>query len=375
VKARSGDVLKATDQWFYAHGLPYFVQAEQREVDEALGRGRLTTLAGGAALAAAVVGVGLGWLARDVSLGVLAAMVTVGAVLLAYAVVELRIWPILVWALRRTFGSLRLLFPLVTRALPLLLLFITFLFINAEVWQVASTMDGALLWIVVLLFSALAVVFLLVQLPAEVERVAGEADSSHVVERVRETPVAPAVEELDDEQLSAVPLRGLQRANLLLVLLIAQVTQVIVLSAAVFAFFIVFGQLTMTDPVIASWTGVRVDALGDTIFGALELYQVSVFLAAFSGLYFTVYAVTDQLYRDQFFTHVSHELERAVSVRTVYLALRRRAPYEGPDEEPAEEPAEEPGHTLRDLPDDRPHDRPGGDGYDDRSGRFPEWPR
>ena len=175
MRARSGDVLKATDQWFYAHGLPYFVQAEQREVDEALGRGRLTTLAGGAVLAAAVVGGGLGWLARDVSVGVLAAMVTVGAVLLAYAVVELRIWPIFIWALRRTFSSLRLVFPLATRALPLLLLFITFLFINAEVWEVASKMDGALLWVVVLLFSGLAVVFLVVQLPAEGPRHPGRS--------------------------------------------------------------------------------------------------------------------------------------------------------------------------------------------------------
>ena len=40
--------------------------------------------------------------------------------------------------LRRTFGSLRTLLPMMTRALPLLLLFVTFLFINAEVWQVAS---------------------------------------------------------------------------------------------------------------------------------------------------------------------------------------------------------------------------------------------
>ena len=49
---------------------------------------------------------------------------------------------------------------------------------------------------------------------------------------------------------------------------------------------------------------------------------MSVFLAAFSGLYFTVCAVTDEAYRDQFFTEVKRELERAVGVRAVYLALR-----------------------------------------------------
>ena len=57
----------------------------------------------------------------------------------------------------------------------------------------------------------------------------------------------------------------------------------------------------------------------------VELVQVSVFLAAFSGLYFTVYAVTDEVYRTQFFTSITNELERAVGVRTVYQYLKQRA--------------------------------------------------
>jgi uncharacterized membrane protein len=244
-------------------------------------------------------------------------------------VVELQILPILRWALRRTLGSLRLLFPLVTRALPLLLLFITFLFINAEVWEVTSRMDGALLWVVVMLFSALAVVFLLVRLPEEVDRVSTEADRTRLSERVRGTPVAGALEEIGSAEVPAAPVHGLQRANLLLVLLVAQVTQVLVLSLAVFAFFIVFGRLVMTRGVIKGWTG-DFTPVGTEWLGSLELYQVSVFLAAFSGLYFTVYAVTDQLYREQFFTHVAHELERALGVRAVYLELRRRGEQQWP---------------------------------------------
>ena len=56
-------------------------------------------------------------------------------------------------------------FPLVTQALPLLLLFVTFLFINAEVWQVSSTLDGGVMWLAVMLFAGMAVGFLLVRLP------------------------------------------------------------------------------------------------------------------------------------------------------------------------------------------------------------------
>ncbi|MGH3455824.1 MAG: hypothetical protein ACRDP2_15500, partial [Nocardioidaceae bacterium] len=53
-----------------------------------------------------------------------------------------------------------------------------------------------------------------------------------------------------------------------------------------------------------------------------ELFQVSVFLAGFAGLYFTVYAVTDSTYRDQFFSSLSRELEQAIGVYTVYETLR-----------------------------------------------------
>jgi hypothetical protein len=177
----------------------------------------------------------------------------------------------------------------------------------------------------VLLFSGLGVVFLVVRLPEEVERVSHEVDGSRLRERVRGTPVDEVVDRLDDP-VAVHPLRGLQRANLLLVLLVAQATQVLVLSLAVFAFFIVFGRLVMTRRVVESWIGGPWNPLGTDWLGSVELVQVSVFLAAFSGLYFTVYAVTDQLYRDQFFTHVSNELERAVGVRAVYLELLRRTP-------------------------------------------------
>ena len=61
------------------------------------------------------------------------------------------------WAARRTLRSLGLLFPLASRALPMLLLFITFLFINTEVWQVTSTLDGGVMWQAVLLFAGIGV--------------------------------------------------------------------------------------------------------------------------------------------------------------------------------------------------------------------------
>ena len=60
--------------------------------------------------------------------------------------------------------------------------------------------------------------------------------------------------------------------------------------------------------------------VGDVV--STQLAKVSIFLGSFSGLYFTVYAVTDATYREQFFTEILRELERAVGVRAVYRHLR-----------------------------------------------------
>ena len=92
---------------------------------------------------------------------------------------------------------------------------------------------------------------------------------------------------------------------------------------SVFVFLMVFGSLIMTEPVMQAW----LDRHDRTTCRALpgvsrELLQVSVFLASFSGLYLTVSTVTDETYREQFFGDVMRELERAVGVRAVYLALR-----------------------------------------------------
>jgi hypothetical protein len=107
-------------------------------------------------------------------------------------------------------------------------------------------------------------------------------------------------------------------------LLITQLVQVVLLSLSVFAFFVAFGLLVMDPEVIRGWTGEkRLTNLSFFERANWELVQVSVFLAAFSGFYFTVYAVTDDLYRRQFFSSILRELERAVSARAVYRALRR----------------------------------------------------
>ena len=207
----------------------------------------------------------------------------------------------------------------------MLLLFITFLFINTEVWQVSSALSRPVLWLSVAFFGALAVVFLVVRLPEEVAAVNDDLDPDVVRRAVRGTPLEPHLDDLDD--VHAEPLDRRQRTNLLLVLLVTQASQVLLLSLSVWVFFLVFGRVAIDESVITTWVGngaPHYPLLLGRLGVSRELLQVSIFLAAFSGLYFTVYAVTDSTYREQFFHEITHELERAVGVRAAYLALRRR---------------------------------------------------
>ena len=318
--------VAAAERWFIAHGLPYFVDDVRAHVHDGLRRRRLVAvLLPGLAIGAGV-GAVVGWLAGDVSIGVTVGSQVLIVVLLVYGLTTLRAGAIARWALRRTLGSLGLLFPLVTRALPLLLLFVTFLFINTEVWMVSAELDGSVMWLTVLLFSAVAIGFLLVRLPEEMEVFDKDLDPERVAAGVRGTPLEAAAAAYADDTDTVIDtdLGGLQKANLVLVLLIAQAVQVLLLSVSVFAFFVVFGVLAMDPGVVEQWLGHPPQAvLGGSARLSRELVQVSVFLAAFSGLYFTVYAVTDELYRKQFFTTIVRELERAVSARAAYRLLKR----------------------------------------------------
>ncbi|GAA1153330.1 hypothetical protein [Nocardioides aquiterrae] len=316
------ETLAAADDWFLHHGLSYFVPERRADVRSALRLRRTVPLVVVVALLAAGAGVALAWATGEFSAAP-ATLVLLGVLaVLWYALTALHARQIVTWSLGRTLGSLRRVLPMTTRALPLLLLAITFLFVNTEVWQVASNLSIASLWLVVALFSALAVGFLLVRLPEEVDRADDAVDDALLLRACRGTPLEePCRELLEDpatDPAAYAEVTGYERWNLILVLMIVQTVQVLLLSLTVFVFLMLFGSIIMTDPVLGTWQT-------DPPFATSRaLVQVSVFLSSFSGLYLMVSTVTDEDYRAQFFGGVTRELERAVGMRAVYLALRNR---------------------------------------------------
>jgi hypothetical protein len=273
---------------------------------------------------------------------------------LTYAVTALRAAPMVRWAVTRTLGSLRQLLPMVTRALPLLLVFVTFLFINAEVWHVSANLDGGRLWLTVLLFTTLGIGFFLVRIPEEIDRADDDLDDARIVAVTAGTPLGEEAARLVAEgrhpPSRQVQVSGFERVNLIVAMLVTQLGQVLLIALTLLAFFLLLGGIAMDEQVVEAWIGEQSTAPGWLPNLSVELLQVSVFLAAFSGLYFIVTAITDETYRQEFLTALIRDLERAVALRAVYAALaeeRSAAPGK---------PAEDPSPTVPMAW--TPHDRP-----------------
>jgi Ca2+/Na+ antiporter len=320
------DVAKC-ERWFDDNGLPYFVESGHEAIQRAL-RPRVVGLWAVVALLPAAVVLALGLaLGRAVVGTVALALLVAGLVVLARAVRVFRVALISRWALRHAWADRSLLRPLATRALPFLLLFITFLFINTEVWQVASSLSRPLLWACVGVFALLAIAFLAPSFASEIERVGSEVEGERLAQTCVDTPVASAAREILAEphlaqDVAGIRLPTLQRRNLMLMLFVAQAVQMLSLAMVVFAFFVVFGSIAIRPDVIETWVGAPPTYTGPLHLVSDELFSVAVFLSGFAGLYFTVQAVIDQNYRAAFFTRIEDDLQRAIGVRKVYVALR-----------------------------------------------------
>ena len=344
--APAADAVSETEHWFVRNGLPYFVPRERQAAHAAMHPRRTVPLVVVVAVAAVGTAVLLGLVFEDLSLGT-AALTFIGvAAGLAYAVTALRARPIVTWALERTLGSLRQLLPTVTRALPLLIVFVTFLFINAEVWHVSSNLDGGVLWLVVLLFLVMGIGFFLVRLPEEIDRADDELDDARIVAITSQSPLGDEARALAERRPGAlvqeIEISRFERVNLTVALVVVQLSQVLLVALTLLLFLMLFGTIARKEEVVEVWIDDQqtthvpgVDNL------SVELLQVSVFLAAFSVLYVSVTAVTDETYRTQFFTGVMTEMERAIAVRAAYNAVRKDrgdvledAPVVGPSGRP-----------------------------------------
>jgi hypothetical protein len=285
-------------------------------------------------IAVFVLGPPLVPLAFGGQVGSAVAVVVLNLVLLGvvYVTTSYGLVPLTRWAVVKAARELESVGPLLGRSLPLLLLITIVLFVNAEMWQVAAGFDGPSLVAAVALLFAVGLGFLLVRLPRELGRLGRFDAEDDVRAQVVGTPAAallsPQTERATAAATGTWPLGRRQRANVLLVALVSQGVPVIVTTVAVGAFFVVLGLLLAPPEVVVAWVGgqphvlAEVAWLGRPVELTAELLTVAGFLAAFSGLYFSVVVVADATYREEFLDEILAELRQTLAVRAVYLAAR-----------------------------------------------------
>lgn len=228
---------------------------------------------------------------------------------LLYGILAAGLVAIVRWAARRLARQLLRSLSLLARAIPLLLLFSVVLFINTEMWEVFARMDVATLAAVVALLVTVGSGFVALRLPRELDEIEDEAGER-----------GP---ELGRRQL----------LNVGLVLFVGHALQVVVVTVAVAAFFVIFGLLTIDEAVVVSWLGSpgeRIAPLGVDIGLTTELLRVATGIAAISGLYYAIAVLTDATYREEFLDDVRREMRANFVARAEYLRLRARAGADGP---------------------------------------------
>jgi nitrate reductase NapE component len=231
------------------------------------------------------------------------------------------------WALRWTFGQLGDVVQLVTRVLPLMLLVVTFLYLSPGVWQAMGSSTGWTVAAALLVLAIVGVLFILTRATRELAKVDQVTDRAGVLTATAGTPLDRAVEDLPDLDL-VVPMATRQRANMLLVMVVAQLVQVSLIGFVVWMFFVIFGFAAIRLPVQTLWLAGLSDPgiIGPVVDGHAVTHasmRVAAFLGGFAAFYATVYSATDRLYRKHFAERITLDLERALAVRRAYLSARR----------------------------------------------------
>ena len=258
-------------------------------------------------------------------------VVAFNLVLLAvsYVVTSWALIPMMRWSFGQVRRQVTDVANLAMKSLPTLLIFSAFIFINAEMWQVANDFTLPLFGMVMLLLVGIGGIFIFVsvrRLTVDLARFSAWGD---VRPRCANTPVEEIIPADDEPAPDTPPLVRRAEWNVNLLLFVAQGIQVLLVSLVIMTFYVVFGLLTVREETLLQWTTVgeltyeRDWAVDIAIFGTdliftRQLLLVALFIGMFSGLNFAVQVITDDTYREEFIADMTAEVRDALAVRAVY---------------------------------------------------------
>jgi hypothetical protein len=260
---------------------------------------------------------------------------------IAYLATSYGLVPMIGWGVRLIRRQLDQIAVVIVRTLPFLLLFSAFLVLTTEMWQVADDLPVAYFGLVVGGMVLIGALFVVLVTRADVDELNSFDSWSTVRTLCDGTPLEGAAIDAE-EPPSSPPLQRRARVNVSLVLFVSQSVQILLVSAAVFGFYLVFGLLTIREQTLASWLGAdgltdddrltTIGLFGHDVVLTRQLLFVAGFVATFAGLQFAVQVVSDKNYRREFASDMERDVRQALAVRTAVAATdgRRRAPLPPP---------------------------------------------
>lgn len=267
---------------------------------------------------------------RDALVAAASNLVVLG---ITYIIVGYALLPMVRWATVKLFEHLRDLTRLVARTLPVLLVLTVFMFINAEIWQVAYAVEPPGFALVASAIIVVGLTFLWASTSQILDTVGDVTTWDESRRLASDSPLANL--ELTSDQLAAqsqpVASAGLTiggRFNLRILMMVSLAVQVILVGLLVAGFYVVLGLILVNPEVLGQWTATDdLHSLYSTSLGSIDItltrehLRVSGLIGVLAGLNVAVSALTDDVYRQAFTSDLVAEVEENLAVRRLYRQL------------------------------------------------------
>lgn len=247
-----------------------------------------------------------------------------------YAVTSWGLLPMFRWSLGQLRYQIGDITTLAMKSLPILLVFSAFVFLNAEMWQVANDFTLPFFGIVCLLIGGLTSAFVAVSVRRLTVDLARFGSWHDVRERCEGSPLQDLVPGDSEAPPDSPPLGRRAEFNVGLLLFVSQVIQIMLVGLVITVFYVVFGLFAVREDTLLLWTAAveltraedwayYATLLGGEVVFTRQLLLVSAFIGLVAALQFAVHVVTDEAYRAEFAAEMTAEVRNALAVRAVYL--------------------------------------------------------
>lgn len=243
-----------------------------------------------------------------------------------YFIVGFGLIPMISWSVSMVVLHLVAVFRLLAKTLPLLLVLTVFMFINAEIWQIANLVQPPAFLLVSGIITVAGLGFVWLSSDDIINDV-GEIETwDQAAALIGDSPLAGVG--IPDGEVGAADLGRGARRNLRLLIVVSLTTQVVLVSCGVIAFYIMLGAVFINAGVLEAWTAstdytqVGSLSIGDfDMLVTIEHLRVAGLIGALSGLNVAVSALTDQTYKETYVADLAGEVRENLAVHRVYAAL------------------------------------------------------